>query len=323
MSSTSKEGNASRVQKYRMKKKAESEEFQKRENARTNAIKKNKRRNMSQTELKTIREYERDQKRKQRERKQLENETPDPSTSEFPPLNFYYPYNCPQTYAKVLLKATESLPTSPNKRNSIISGLVDKYSVKISDLSHRKSIFGQDDILIEKVKSFYFRPDIVYTGPGMKDTMVSWKSGKKETLHKFYLTVFLREGFFMFKEENPDLKIGFTKFTQLRPENVVLLKDTPKDQCRCKIHENFTLKLKALQIKYENFWQNVLCDQTMNSICWKNECFSCMNLLKFSSPDPEQLSLTKIWKKWDKDEGGRLQLILRERLSTALSVLFL
>ncbi|XP_065680704.1 uncharacterized protein LOC136094698 [Hydra vulgaris] len=69
MSSTCKESNVSRVQKYCMKKKAEGEKFQKRKNARTNAIKKNKRRNMSQIELKTIREYKRDQKRKQRGRK--------------------------------------------------------------------------------------------------------------------------------------------------------------------------------------------------------------------------------------------------------------
>ena len=40
--------------------------------------------------------------------------------------------------------------------------------------------------------------------------------------------------------------------TDLHPKNVLLLADSPKDQCRFLIHENFFLKLNATGISYNN-----------------------------------------------------------------------
>lgn len=60
---------------------------------------------------------------------------------------------------------------------------------------------------------------------------------------------YLKEAFSTFKLENSHLKIGFSRFASLRPKNVLLVKDSPVDQCKCSIHENFKPKLKGLNIR--------------------------------------------------------------------------
>ena len=112
----------------------------------------------------------------------------------------------------------------------------------------------------EIVKQFFFEKDIVYTAPGLKDWAV-YEGGKKQRLWKHYLTMFLREAFSVFKARYPEISISFTAFCKLRPKNVLLLKNTPMDQCKCKVHENFIFKLSALKINYhDNFWEKCLCE---------------------------------------------------------------
>lgn len=130
------------------------------------------------------------------------------------------------------------------------------------------SVTSKEEGKATVVKEFYLRPDIVYTCPGMNDTMVTWIDGKKTMLQKHYLTMFLRVTFSVFKEEFPDNKIQFSSFCALRPKNVLLLKDTPLEQCKCITHENFILKLKCFKINYDSsYWNNILCDSALNSNC--------------------------------------------------------
>ena len=90
----------------------------------------------------------------------------------------------------------------------------------------------------QRVKDFFLREDVVWASPGMKDEMfVRDDSGKKVKVRKFYLTHFIKEVYDLFKEANPDVSIGCSKFCSLRPENVLLLKDTKFDQC--KTRKNF------------------------------------------------------------------------------------
>ena len=60
-------------------------------------------------------------------------------------------------------------------------------------------------------------------------------------------------------------KISFSKFCNLRPKNVLLLKNSPIDQCKCKLHENFRLKLKVLKIIYGGEWRKNNSCQCNNS----------------------------------------------------------
>ena len=58
--------------------------------------------------------------------------------------------------------------------------------------------------------------------------------------------MFLKEAHMIF--ESCHKNISFSKFCSLRPKSVLLLKDTPIDQCKCKLHEHFQMKLKGLNI---------------------------------------------------------------------------
>ena len=67
--------------------------------------------------------------------------------------------------------------------------------------------------------------------------------------------------FSAFKARCPEISISFTAFCKLRPKNVLLLKNTPMDQCKCKVYENFVFKLSALKINYDDdFSEKCLCE---------------------------------------------------------------
>ena len=47
-------------------------------------------------------------------------------------------------------------------------------------------------------------------------------------------------------EKNPGVKIGFSKFAMLRPNQVMLSSQTPANVCNCIYHQNVILALDAL-----------------------------------------------------------------------------
>ena len=89
--------------------------------------------------------------------------------------------------------------------------------------------------------------------PGLKDEITLWENGKKKKLRKYFLTMFWREVLAIFQSIYGEV-MNFSAFCKLRPKNVLSLKDTPVDQCKCKLRENFRLLLKALSISYNSSW---------------------------------------------------------------------
>ena len=162
----------------------------------------------------------------------------------------------------------------------------------------------------KKVIDFYYRTDIVYTSPRIKDEITVWTKTGKVKMRKYYLTMYLRELYALYKEENPTTKLGFTLFTQLRPKNVLLLKDQPLDQCKCIIHENNHKKLDALGVNNDRtiFWPAVLCNSAdYNSDCWKGVCKQCCNGKAIPFPDePEDKVVT--YKEWGFNNQKRMVL---------------
>ena len=69
-------------------------------------------------------------------------------------------------------------------------------------------------------------------------------------------------------------KVKFSKFCELRPKNVLLLNQSPADHCKCMIHENFINKSKSAAITCDSstFWNFVLGDYSLNSVCWQGNC---------------------------------------------------
>ena len=211
--------------------------------------------------------------RKEMESVQSQSDSTSPSTSS-------QPFKRPQSLGKAIKRSIRALPQSPRKRKAVVSGLARRFAVDIKDkLETSMSRNSLSNELQDLVTSYYFRPDVSYTMPGLKDEMTVWKNGKKERLRKHYLTMFLREAFAVFKELHPTVSLGFSTFCRLRPANVLLLKNTPKDQCKCKIHENFRMKLDVLDstLTRQDCWKSILCSDTsdLQSDCWMGKCDAC------------------------------------------------
>ena len=86
----------------------------------------------------------------------------------------------------------------------------------------------------------------------MQDVMTVWTNTSKKKLRKHYLTMYLREAHRTFCDLYCDEErikvVGFSMFCDLHSKNVVLLESTPRDQCKCTIHENQFLKLNVMGI---------------------------------------------------------------------------
>ena len=63
--------------------------------------------------------------------------------------------------------------------------------------------------------------------------------GKREPLQKHLLLCNLREAYELFKERNPTLVIGFSKFAELRPKQCVMVGQSGTHSvCVCVKHQN-------------------------------------------------------------------------------------
>ena len=116
--------------------------------------------------------------------------------------------------------------------------------------------------------------------PGKSDKVTVWTDEGRKRLRKYYLTMYLKEAHALYLEscESDNDWCSFPSFCSFRPQNVLLLGDSPKHQCKCEIHENFLLKLEAISILYEkSWWETVLCDITPNSNCYENVCSECID----------------------------------------------
>ena len=182
-----------------------------------------------------------------------------------------------------------------------------KLKLKKKELS--SEISKKDKLVID----FYYRPDIVHAIPSLKDETTEWENGKKKKWRKYFLTIFLREAHIIFQSTYGEI-MPFSAFCKLRPKNVFLLEDTPVDQCKCKLHENFRLLLKGLCISYNSlWWLDKLCkSQSLNLSCWLSNCLQSKNKEKKSLKNQNPAGQI-IRQQWGKDDSGRLQLQSKNR----------
>ncbi|KAG8175962.1 hypothetical protein JTE90_000001 [Oedothorax gibbosus] len=136
------------------------------------------------------------------------------------------PYRVPQTLGKAVKKSWNALPCSPRKQKVVVSNLAKKVGLKLQQEKEPSSsghdIEKSDNELAELVAEFLCRTDIAYTALGMHDEITIWEDGEKKRVRKLYLTMYMKEADALFKDEHPNVKIGFSKFCSLRPKNVLL-----------------------------------------------------------------------------------------------------
>lgn len=306
---------ASRMKKMREKQKAANpNEYLEKERKRIAEFRQKKKEKMTVKEKAAQKLYERNRKRLQRAKAKVTNVSNVAASTSSNNSSPASPYSCKQTLSKAVWRTVRSLPNSPRKQRAVVTGLAKRVGISLSNIMEENlACTSSRPTQIEEatVTNFFYRPDIVYTCPGIKDVITVWQEGKKEKLQKHYMTMFLHEAFSVFKEENQEVKIGFSKFCSLRPKNVLLLKETPAEQCKCRLHENFIMKLKALKYTYNNdFWKNLLCDDSLNSPCWQNLCENCSEGKRMLLPsDPD----SKVnWKEWRKVDDNKLKLAINE-----------
>ena len=99
---------------------------------------------------------------------------------------------------------------------------------------------------IEAVKNFYTRDDISRMAPGKRDVVTIKDQEGKKKLQKRHLYMSIKETYMVFKDENPNVKIGLTKFSTLHPPNVLLSSQTPSKVCICVYHQNMLLALDII-----------------------------------------------------------------------------
>lgn len=326
---------AERKRRSRANKKSSDPNYQTNENRRIEELRKRKVESMNTQQLKAYRMAANQRKKKSRSmlkeqamQRDLELSSICETTSEIDNKA----YKKPQSLGKAIRKSMRSLPSSPRKQLAVVTGIAKRvgFSLDYKKKSHNDNRTVSTETK-ELVEQFYFRSDIVYTEPSMKGVVTVWKNGKKETLRRHYLTMYLKEAFALFKISHPDTVIGLSTFCTLRPPNVLLMKDTPSDQCLCMIHENFFLKLKALQIfYYREWWGTVLCsDKDLTSSCWMGSCLECQNGKKLAiEMDP---ATAIYWYEWVKEktspegeiEKKHIQKILKDGCASELLELLL
>ena len=179
------------------------------------------------------------------------------------------------------------MPKSPTKQRAVVNGLAKRVGLELSPkITHNHGQRINQRFTEENKKlitDFYVNTDVVYTMPGMHDEMTVWENGIKSKRRKYYLIMFLKEVYELFKQTYPDMTVGFSKFASLRPANVLLLKDQHPNMCKCEIHENFLLKIKGITYD-EHFWPSILCDDSLDltSPCWRGICVNCQLKNKFT-----------------------------------------
>lgn len=95
---------------------------------------------------------------------------------------------------------------------------------------------------VETVEKFYLSESVSRVMPGMKDCLSINVGGKRQLLQKRLVLCNLREAFQHFKDKHPEVKIGFTKFSILRPRQCVLAGSSGTHcVCVCTIHQNIKL----------------------------------------------------------------------------------
>ena len=131
-----------------------------------------------------------------------------------------------------------------------------------------------------RVTEFYENDEISRLCPGKKDYVSIKIDGSKVQKQKRLLLANIKELYHSFKEQNPDCKVGISKFYELRPQWCISVgvKGT-NSVCVCEIHQNLKLMLaalKPLKLDYKQLMAHQVCDISARE-CMLHRCPNCPN----------------------------------------------
>ena len=173
---------------------------------------------------------------------------------------------------------------------------------------------GLSQETVDKVKDFYQKEDVSLFMPGKQGVLtIRDKNGKRKE-QKRILTMTINEAYEIFMSEQTEKIIGKSKFAELRPPEVLLSPQMPRNVCGCIYHTNVKV-LEEMYGKYpehftpygEEFIKACICDPTSKS-CMNSNCQICKD--KFQIKFVEELytqgfqNNSAKWYQWEKSDDG-------------------
>ena len=268
------------------------EEYKKKDRERKKKKYAEKKRTMSETEKSKLREKERLKKRVQAARKRLQS-SKNTCREEAHDL-----FKSSQSLGKAVKRVQKSLPKQDKKKTQVLSQVVCALSPR-----KRRAVLESCDVAVKRrrseesgrkirsdalaeeeiklVENFFNRDDISRICPGKRDFLSVKTSEGRELRQKRLLLVNVNEAYELFKKEEPDLKIGRSKFASLRPRQVMPMSLHDQEVCMCKYHENINMILDGLKniLPEVPKYSEDLLIQTVCSLnqakCMDRECQAC------------------------------------------------
>lgn len=152
-----------------------------------------------------------------------------------------------------------------------------------------------DQGIVDLIINFYQNDEYSRIMPGKKDKVSISKNVHQQ---KRLLLCNLNELYAAFKFEYPTIKIGFSKFSMLRPKWCVLAGSSGTHAvCVCSIHQNVTLLLQACAIEntYHELMSHLVCSID-NRDCMLRHCSKC------PSNDNLKNALQDKFQEWDEED---------------------
>ena len=198
-----------------------------------------------------------------------------------------------QSFSRSVKKAEDALPFSPTKRKEVITGLAQRYQLRIKlQESRGRKAFSLTDEQIEWLENTLERPDLTYITPGRKDNVYVGKNneGVREYVQKRYLLWSLRdlleilngtkldcgsnESFF--KKFGSNLSFSLLYNYIKSQKHLIYNKDIPHGSCLCEVCENSCLLAKGINRLLKTSLETNPHDTVENNSC-NSDSFDCMN----------------------------------------------
>ena len=279
------------------------EEFQKKELDRLNAY--NRKQNKTEFHAK-----HRDATHRWREGKRINNDNQTNHTpSEFSKSTKIMSH---QSLGKATKRLKRVLPKSLSKRQYVVRTLAESMTIVQKEKVRVQAGLSQETV--DKVKDFYQKEDVSLFMPGKQGVLtIRDKNGKRKE-QKRILTMTINEAYEIFMSEQTEKIIGKSKFAELRPPEVLLSPQMPRNVCGCIYHTNVKI-LEEMYGKYpehftpygEEFIKACICDPTSKS-CMSSNCQLCKD--KFQIKFVEELytqgfqNNSAKWYQWEKSDDG-------------------
>ena len=135
----------------------------------------------------------------------------------------------------------------------------------------------------------------------------------------------INEAYELFIKEQSDKVIRKSKFLELRPPEVLLSSQMPRNVCGCIYHTKIKLLLQEMHKKYpehfplygDEFIKACVCDKTSKS-CTSSDCHLCKDKfwMNFSDKLHNQgiQNESEKWCQWEKVKMGILILLVQQQL---------